>query len=328
MAIQHERVVWSSASQHRYMLRTIERACAANQFTLRVFAEWLTEVRGLQAGTITVRIGSACSFVDAVTARAGETCARAFQLLTAEGIEDFFVQYGKGHGMASRRSMRAAMRLFLSFAAERGWVGRELAEAVPSLLGHRLSGLPRGLSEEQLATLLGSLGAEGRCLYRDRAVVYLLAAYGVRRAQVSDLQLTDIDWRERTIDFKARKGGKAVRHALTQAVAQALALYLRYERPASDCAHVFLRQKPPHVQLGPLAISSLVRARMVRCGLPPRGPHALRHAFATRLLRAGQTIKSIADLLGHRSLDAVAVYAKVDYDRLLESAVDWPEVAL
>jgi integrase len=325
--IQNERVVWSSTSQHMYMLRTIERACAANQPTLRAFAEWLAEIRGLQAGTITLRIGSACLFVDAVTARAGETCAQAFQSLTVEGIEDFFVQYGKDHGMAARRSMRSAMRLFLSFAAGRGWVGRELAEAVPSLLGHRLSGLPRGLSEEQLSTLLGSSWERGRCPYRDRAIVYLLATYGVRRAQVSTLRLTDIDWRERTIDFAAHKGGKAVHHILTQAVAESLAGYLRHERPASDCAYVFLRQNLPHLQLSPSAISSLVILRMERCGLPPRGPHALRHTFATRLLRAGQPVKAIADLLGHRSLDAVAVYAKVDYAHLLESAVDWPEVA-
>jgi integrase len=69
----------------------------------------------------------------------------------------------------------------------------------------------------------------------------------------------------------------------------------------------------------------MVTTRMVRCGLEPRGPHAFRHAFATRLLRAGQPVKAIADLLGHRSLDAVAVYAKVDHPRLFEVAVDWPE---
>jgi site-specific recombinase XerD len=324
--IQKESVVWSPESQHLYTLRTIDRASEANQSTLKAFADWLAETRGLQAATITVRIASACSFVDAVTARAGNSCARAFQSLTPEDVEEFFVHYGKDHGMASRRSMSSAMRLFLNFAAERGWVGRELAQAVPSLLSHRLSGLPRGLSEEQLSALLGSSWEEGRCPCRDRAIVYLLATYGVRRAQVSSLQLADIDWRERTIDFAAHKGGKAVHHALTQAVAESLACYLRHERPAIDCAYVFLRQKPPHLRLSPLAISSLVRARMVRCGLPPRGPHALRHAFATRLLRAGQPVKSIADLLGHRSLDAVAVYAKVDYARLLESAVSWPEV--
>lgn len=322
---QNERVAWSPESQHLYTLRTIGRASAENQSTLTAFSEWLAETRGLQAGSVTVRVASACCFVDTVTSRAGESCARGFRSLTAEGVEDCFVQYGKDHGVAARRSMRSAMRLFLSFAAERGWVGRELVEAVPSLLSYRLSSLPRGLSEEELSALL-SLSWEGRCPYRDRAIVYLLATYGVRRGQVSTVQLADIDWRERTIDFAAHKGGKAVHHILTQAVAESLACYLRHERPASACAYIFLRQKPPRLRLSPLAISSMVRARMVRCGLPPRGPHALRHAFATRLLRAGQPVKSIADLLGHRSLDAVAVYAKVDYARLLESAVDWPEV--
>ena len=66
---------------------------------------------------------------------------------------------------------------------------------------------------------------------------------------------------------------------------------------------------------------------MLRCGLPPLYPRVLLHTFATRLLRAGQPVKTIADLLGHRSLTSVAIYAKVDLDRLLEVAMDWPEVS-
>lgn len=322
-----KRLAWSSESECVYTSRIIERASAGNRPMLRAFAGWL-KTRGLGPGSITVRVGSASSFVDAVTAGAGTTCARAFRLLTPAGVEDFFVRYVKDHGMAARRHMRSAMRLFLKFAASRGWVGWDLPDAVPTLLGYRLSNLPRGLGEEELSTLLGSPWERGKCARRDRAVVYLLATYGVRRQQVSALRLSDIDWHDRTIAFGAHKGGKAVHHILTQAVAESLADYLHNERPISDCDCVFLRQLQPHSQLGPKAISALVRARMALCGLPPRGPHTLRHAFATRLLRAGQTVKSIADLLGHRSLDAVAIYAKVDYARLLECAVDWPEVAL
>lgn len=320
------KLAWSPESQGIYTRRTIEKALARNRPTLRAFADWLAKCRGLGPGTITVRLGSACSFVDSVTARTGVTRARAFKSLTVGDVEDFFVLYGKDHGMAARRSMRSGMRLFLKFAASRGWVTWELGDAVPSLLGYRFSGLPRGLSDEQLATLLGSPWDRGRCRRRDRAVVYLLATYGVRREQVSALRLADIDWYEKTIGFVAHKGGKAVHHVLTDAVAQALADYLRNERPTSHCDYVFLRQNRPHLRLGPMAISSLVRWRMSCCGLPPKGPHVLRHTFATRLLRSGQPVKVIADLLGHRSLDAVAVYAKVDYARLLEAAVDWPEV--
>ena len=56
----------------------------------------------------------------------------------------------------------------------------------------------------------------------------------------------------------------------------------------------------------------MVQLRMAERGLPPFGPHALRHTFATRLLRTGQPVKTIADLLGHRSLASVSIYAKVD----------------
>ncbi len=318
--------VWTPESQHTYALRRITQADAENQPTLREFAKWLADSRDLRPETISDRIRSGCTFVDSLTARARCGCEQALRSITVQQIEDFFVEYGKDHGMGCRNKMRAAMRLVLMFAAGRSWVDRVLVDAVPSLGGYRLSGLPRGISDEQLQTLLTSPWEGGSCPRRDRAVVYLLATYGIRRQQVSALRLVDIDWHQRTIDFAAHKGGKAIHHILAQSVAQALADYLRHERPTSDSDYVFLRHPPPHLRLGPFAISTLVTSRMKRCGLPPRGPHALRHTFATRLLRAGESMKTIADLLGHRSLDAVAIYAKVDYARLLECAIDWPGV--
>lgn len=318
---------WSLETEAHYTARRIDRASRGSRPTLRAFAEWLAKDRGLGQGSITVRIGSAGSFVDAVTTSAGTRCAQAFRTLTVDGIEDFFVRYGKGHGPAARRSMRSAMRLLLKFAVSRGWVRSELADQVPGLRSYRLSSSPRGMSDEQLSTLLGSPWEHGDCPRRDRAMVHLLATYGVRRQQISALRLVDIDWRGRTIDFAAHKAGKAIHHVLGPGVADAVAEYLRHERPASASEYVFLRHRPPHQQLNPSAITEAVRSRMVRCGLPRRGPHALRHSFATRLLRAGQPIKAIADLLGHRSLGAVAIYAKVDHARLLEVALEWPEVA-
>lgn len=325
MKVRNESFPWSPESQRNYTRATIERATASNRPTLKAFADWL-ECRGLGLGTVTVRLGSARLFVDWVTARAETTCVPALGSLTAQGIEDFFVQYGEDHGMAARRSMRSAVRLLLRFAASQGWVGRELPDAVPSLRSYRLSSLPRSLSEEQLSTLFSMPWGPSGCVLRDRAILYLLATYGVRREQVSALRLEDIDWYDRTIRFAAHKRGKAVHHVLTQSVAESLADYLRHERPSSDCEHVFLRQRRPYLRLGPTAITSRVRQRMVRCGLPPRGPHALRHSFATRLLQAGQPVKAIADLLGHRSLATISVYAKVNYARLIEAAIDWPEV--
>ena len=71
-----------------------------------------------------------------------------------------------------------------------------------------------------------------------------------------------------------------------------------------------------------------MRLAYARAGMDPRltGTHVLRHTAATRLLRAGVSMKEIADLLRHRSLDTSAIYAKVDLSTLAAVALPWPEV--
>ena len=297
------------------------RAVAASRPALREFVAWLEE-RGLCPGSVTVRVASARVFVDDV-AQGRRTVVPWLRKLTANDVERFFVVYGESHGKCARRSMQAALRLFLLFAAQRGLASADLADTVPSLRSYRLSGVPRGLSDHDLSQGLSSLESESA---RDRAIMHVLATYGVRRQQVSALCLKDIDWPGRRVTFDGHKGGKAVTHTLTTLVAESLATYLRHERPLVDTEAVFLRRCPPHLRVSPNCVTSLVRAVMGRAGLSRRGPHAFRHAFATRLLGKGQSFKTIADLLGLRSLSSVGIYAKVDFARLREVSGEWPEV--
>jgi integrase len=275
---------------------------------------------------VTVRVSSARVFVSTLAAD-GRQLGDVLGRLGVRGIEDFFVSYCSDHGLASRRNMQSALRLFLRFTASRG-LSRYLVGAVPSIRTYRLSTVPRGLTDDQVRKLLASLGA-AEVSARNRAIILLLATYGVRRSQISMLDHNDIDWRGRTLTFCPHKGGLTVTHVLTALVAEAIAAYLREERPPSDGSAVFLRAVPPYIRLSPSAITEVVRVQLERAGIQaaPAGPHALRHAFATRLLRAGQSFKTIADLLGHQSLSATAVYAKVDTARLSELAVPWPEVS-
>ena len=150
MKTKQKKQMWSAEESPRlYTRRRIERACVGNQPTLRAFEDWL-EVRGLAPKSVTTRLRSTCTFLDAVTACTEVPCVQAISSLAADDVEDFFIQYGAGHGMASRHNMRSAMRLFLKFAASQDWVERELAGAVPSLPSYRLSSLPRGLKDEEL----------------------------------------------------------------------------------------------------------------------------------------------------------------------------------
>ena len=100
-------------------------------------------------------------------------------------------------------------------------------------------------------------------------------------------------------------------------MARALARYLRHARPHTDVRKVFFALTAPSRPLNASAISSVVRSRMQRCDIkcPRRGAHALRHAFAQRLLDEGFLMQEIGDCLGHRSLGSTAVYAKVVWVR-------------
>lgn len=311
-------------SERRYVDSTIRRAPRGWRRSLVAFATWLERDRELALSTITVRVTSIRTFVAAHAAPHGGV--RALKHLSVTDIEDFFIGHAKTHGPSATRSMQSAVRLFLTFAATRKWVKRELAGAVPSLRSYRLSGVPRGLDDDGVRELVAM---SARCSRRDHAIVLLLALYGVRRGQLCALRLRDIDWHGRTLTFLAHKCGKAVSHEITASVAEALSAYLQHERPEVDSDAVFLRARRPYLPLSPSAITEVVRSLFLQRGFRsgPRSPHALRHAFATRLLGAGQPLRVIADLLGHRSLASVSVYAKLDHPRLLEVARQWPEVA-
>ncbi len=310
-------------SRGRYTDLAISRAPQAWRRCLRAFATWLECERELALSSITVRVASAREFAVAQVPPGG---VRTLKRLSVTDIEDFFIGYAKTHGRAATRHMQPALRQFLHFAATRRWVKTDLAGAVPSVRSYRLSNVPRGLDADEVRALVAASADRS---WRDHAIVLLLAVYGVRRGQVVALRLQDIDWRSRTMAFRTHKRGKPVHHALTPSVAEALAGYLQHERPDARFEAVFLRAKKPHLPLSPGAITGLVGVLFEQLGLKktPCGPHALRHAFATCLLHAGQPLQVIADLLGQRSLESVAMYAKVDHPRLLEVAREWPEEA-
>lgn len=310
-------------SQRDYTNNAIAAAPSGWRRCLRAFAQWLEDDRQLALSTITVRVASARSFLEACEG----TGVRCLRRLRPSDVEDFFIDYAKQHGRAAMRSIQAALRLLFLLGRQRSWHRRDLAAAVPSQYSYRHSNTPRGMSVDDVGKLVA---ASVSFPSRDRAIVLLLVVYGIRRGQVSALRLDSIDWHQRTISFPAHKGGKPVMHTLTPAVAAAVCEYLRHHRGESSSDALFLREKKPRLPLSPSMVTQTVRVRIQQAGLAcvPCGPHALRHAFATRLLHDGQPLKIIADLLGHRGLDAVSIYAKVDHPRMLEVASEWPEVAL
>jgi integrase len=155
---------------------------------------------------------------------------------------------------------------------------------------------------------------------RDRAILLLLAVYGMRSGEVAALRLDQIDWPSGTLRLFRLKRRQPQIYPLVPSAAEALARYIDTVRPPSSCPEVFLCMQAPRRPLKAGSIHNVANRRFVALGIDAahRGGHALRHACASRLLAEGLSIKEIGDHLGHRSAASTGIYAKVDMQTLRE----------
>jgi len=150
---------------------------------------------------------------------------------------------------------------------------------------------------------------------------------GLRAAEVASLRLSDVDWRDGRLHVPATKTSRSRDLPIPGIVGRALAAYLRRGRPESASTHLFLRigvlEGEP---MDSATVRIAVRLGYARANLPAKytGTHRLRHTAATRLVETGAGVKEIADVLGHASLDSIAIYAKVNLPRLRAVALPWP----
>ncbi len=289
------------------------------------YLDWMRRYQHAAPGTLELRAQSVTKFLQWLGLQATPSGLAG---LNAEQVEQFFLADAQHKGRAGRRSMQSALRTFFRFCLQQGHILQPLDRAVPTLRTYRLATVPRGLSEEQAQQALHGIDRTTSVGRRDYAVLQLLFSYGVRGAQVRALRLEEIDWAQDQILFRASKHGKDVRLPLTPEVGESLLDYLRNARPACAYPEVFLTCRAPYHPLPKSSVlSALVERRLRAAGidLPSRGAHAFRHGFATRMLQQGQTLKAIADVLGHRDLRTTFLYAKVDFKALKQVALEWPQ---
>ena len=155
-----------------------------------------------------------------------------------------------------------------------------------------------------------------------------MAELGLRVGDVARLTLDDVDWCEGTVRVPNHKRGKPYQLPLPRRLGQALADYLAKGRPSSLRREIFVRHAHPRgtaVTAG--ALKREVQRAWQRSGLEKRcsGTHVLRHSVATRMKQEGVSLKFIADVLGHESVQTTTLYAQVDLPVLRTVAQPWPE---
>lgn len=223
--------------------------------------------------------------------------------------------------------MCCALRSFLRYARYQGYVEADLQASVPSVANWTLASIPKALSAEVAEKVLASCDRQTPIGRRDYAILLLLARLGLRAGEIVTLQLEDMDWRAGTISIHG-KGSNLSQMPLPPDVGQAIAAYLQHGRPKCSTRRVFIcAMAPIRGFTRPGVVSNIVARAFRRAGIGSatrKGAHLFRHTLATGLLQKGASLPEIAEVLRHRSIACVTIYAKVDLQSLRSLAHVWP----
>jgi len=218
----------------------------------------------------------------------------------------------------SIRRAQSAVRTYYAFLLAEGSVTADPTERLESpKLGRRL---PDFLSGEEVSALLDAPHPDARLFWRDRAILELLYATGVRVSELAELPLSGLDLDGGFLTVFG-KGGKERLVPVGEPALRALVRYLREVRPNLDRAQgrgkdrVFLNARGS--PLSRVAIWTLVKESARRAGITRKvSPHTLRHTFATHLLEGGADLAAVQELLGHADIATTQIYTHVDREYL------------
>ena len=276
------------------------------------------ETRHLAPTTVKTYVNQTVNFLRWVSERSSD-----LSLVSVNDIDDF---------LAAQREARLhpltisghciSLRAFFTYAEVRGWCRPGIRRGILSPPFPMYTEPPKGPSWADVRRLIRSVEGGNLEELRARALILMYSIYGLRVSEVARLRLDDFDWRNETFCVQRSKRGGIQQFPIQDEVGEAILDYLRYGRPHCACRHIFLTAQLPYRALATGAMCSIVGRRMTRLEIQSehRGPHSLRHACATQLLKTGSSLKEIADFLGHRTTQCVAIYAKYDHRSLRKVA--------
>ncbi|MCG8448408.1 MAG: tyrosine recombinase XerC [Pirellulales bacterium] len=222
-----------------------------------------------------------------------------------------------GYAKSSIARKLASLRSFYRFGQREGWVDGNPAKALRN--PRKAKKLPHFLSTKEIARLLGAPPADETLGLRDRAILETLYSAGLRVSELVDLNDGDLDFAQGIV----RVRGKGRKERLAPLGSYAMRALRRWQKrreispqeSQNSAAPLFVNRFG--TRLTSRSVGRLLEKHLRETGLDSRtSPHTLRHSFATHLLDRGADIRSVQELLGHKSLETTQIYTHVSTSNL------------
>ena len=223
----------------------------------------------------------------------------------------------RGLSAASIKLVVVAIRIFFRWLQVRGRISRDVSEPIPLPRIERY--LPETMNELQVDRLLDGVDLDAPRGLRDRAMLELLYASGLRVSELVNAKLELLDLENRIIRVTG-KGNKTRLVPVGKKACDAITAYLDRGRPGSVTkktgSEIFLSSRGGK-KLTTVRVWQIVKEVAKRAGLDLNVyPHLLRHSFATHLLSNGADLRIIQEMLGHADIATTQIYTHVDQQRL------------
>jgi len=276
---------------------------------IRSFLDSLYIEKGLSKNTVSSYENDISSFLSWLNNKQID-----YQQVSVNNINEFISKlFNSGLKSSSINRKISSIKHFYLFLSKKKIIKYSPADEIETPKQEKY--LPISMSEDEVERLLSSPNPNQIIERRDKAMIEILYATGMRISELVNLKLTDIDF-NRSVLKVFGKGSKERLVPYGEKAAEALDIYLR-DRKKSDSKNVFLSNRGSQITRG--AFWQRIKIYIMRENLKSSiSPHTLRHAFATHLLNRGADLRSVQILLGHSDLSTTQIYTHIAKQRLSE----------
>lgn len=274
---------------------------------LDAFKDYLLSEKGVSANTIDAYARDLKAFFTWL-----KKFSKSLPDITHQDIVTFLMDYKKmGHAVSSVSRMLATLKVFFRYLVSENHIREDPSYLIQFPKGWNR--LPEVLSIEEIKRLLNTPSAKGRGI-RDRAILELLYASGLRVSEIVNLKVNQIDLQVGYLRTMG-KGSKERIVPIPPVTIERIKKYLKEVRPrlSRSMEHEFLfltRRGGGFTRQG---LWKLIKTYARRCGISKEiTPHTFRHTFATHLLQGGADLRSVQEMLGHASISTTQIYTHLD----------------
>lgn len=276
---------------------------------IRSFLDSLYIEKGLSKNTVSSYKNDISSFLSWLNKKQIN-----YQQVSGKNINEFISNlFNSGLKSSSINRKISSIKHFYLFLSKKKIIKYSPADEIETPKQEKY--LPISMSEDEVERLLSSPNSNRIIERRDKAMIEILYATGMRISELVNLKLTDIDF-NRSVLKVFGKGSKERLVPYGEKAAEALDIYLR-DRKRSDSKNVFLSNRGSQITRGAFwqRIKIYIKRENLKSSI---SPHTLRHAFATHLLNRGADLRSVQILLGHSDLSTTQIYTHIAKQRLGE----------